>query len=255
MPQVNALSEIKRKIKAGEVPIGTFITSLDPATTTIMGSVGFDFLIIDCEHGPIDRAQALQHVRAAQATGTIALARVLENSPALIQSFLDIGVQGVVVPHVDDAEGARRMVKASQYAPGGRGMCPICHAGKYSVDGWSDHVRHSNANILAIPLLESRAAVENIAEIAAVDGLEMVMFGPGDLSQDMGLSFPDDNERLRDTWNHVRDTVHAAGKLILVPHGFGFEGADILVNDMDLKMLRETAKKVIAAHKGSGEPT
>lgn len=248
MSIINAKAELLRKIGSGRMPIGTFVTSTDPASSTILGSAGFDFLIIDCEHGPMDKVQALHHVRAAQAVGTIAIARVLENSAPLIQSFLDIGVQGIVVPHVDTAEDARRMAKAARYAAGGRGMCPICHASEYSLEGWVEHVQQSNDNILAIPLLESRLAVENIVEIIAVEGIDIVMFGPGDLSQDMRLDLVRDKARLMDAWFHVRDTVHAAGKMVMVPLGFGFEGADIVVKDMDLMMLRQTAINIIRDH-------
>ncbi|MFQ3894813.1 HpcH/HpaI aldolase family protein [Sphingobium sp. R-7] len=248
---MHALSTLNAKIESGLTPLGIFVTSQDPASTTILGDVGFDFVLLDCEHGPIDKVIALHHVRAAQAVGTLVLARVLENSPALIQSFLDIGVEGIVVPHIDDADAARRMVNATRYGPGGRGMCPICHAARYSLETWSHHIRQSNANILAIPLLESQAAVENIAEIAAVDGIEFVKFGPGDLSQDMGLDLSRDLPKLMDAWHHVRDTVKAAGKKTMVPGGFGFQGADVVVRDMDLMLLRQRAIDIVAEHRAS----
>jgi 2-keto-3-deoxy-L-rhamnonate aldolase RhmA len=245
MPKINARSELMRKLGAGETPIGTFVTSTDPATTTILGTVGFDFVIIDCEHGPLDKVQALQHVRAAEAAGTIPIARILQNSPFLIQSFLDIGVHGIVVPHVDTADDARAMVKASRYAAGGRGMCPMCHASSYSLEEWPEHVHQSNENVVMIPLLESRLAVQNVSDILAVEGVDMVMFGPGDLSQDMGLDLVRDKALLVEAWTHVRDSAHAVGKRVLVPHGFGFEGGDILVRDMDLMMLRSMAITIL----------
>lgn len=251
---VYALTAMREIVAKGGVPLGTFVTSQDPASTTILGSVGFDFVVIDCEHGPIDKVLALQHVRAAQAVGTIALARVLENAQPLIQSFLDIGVQGIIVPHVDDAEGARRMVRACRYMPGGRGMCPICHGAGYAMESWAEHKQHSNANVLAIPLLESRAAVENIVEIVSVEGVEIVKFGPGDLSQDMGLDLTRDTALLMDAWHHVRDTTRAAGKLTMVPGGFGFEGADIVMHDMDLIFLRQKAMEVVASHRRQTAP-
>ncbi len=246
---INAKTELLSKVRAGVQPIGTFVTSIDPATSSIFGSVGFDFVIIDCEHGPMDKVHALNHVRAAEAAGIFALARILEKSASQIQSFLDIGVQGVIVPHVDNAEQAQTVAKACRYGPGGRGMCPICNAARYSLDGWQEHMHQSNENILSIIMIESRAGVENIEAIAAVDGIDGIMFGPGDLSQDMGLDLVSDKAQLTAAWDRVRNAVRTAGKIILVPAGFGFEGADMVVRDMDLMMLREQAIRVINAHR------
>jgi len=115
-----ALSHIRGIVRSRRRPLGSFITSLDPATTTIMGSAGFDFLVLDAEHGPIDKGAALAHVRAAQAVDTPVLARVIENSRPLIQSFMDVGVAGVVVPRIANAEAAVLAVRATRYGAGGR---------------------------------------------------------------------------------------------------------------------------------------
>jgi len=247
--RVQAWSRLSGIIRSGRKPLGTFITSLDPATTTIMGSVGFDFLILDAEHGPIDLGAALSHVRAAQAVDTITLVRVIENSPKLIQSFMDVGAAGIVVPHVDTAQQAERALAATRYAPGGRGMCPVCYAAHYSIDGWRDFVATSNRECLMIPMIETAQAVRNAAQIVAVPGVEIVLFGPGDLAQDLGLDLFTDMSKLQDSWLQVRDAVQTAGKLVMVPDGFSLEGADILFRDMDLLILRQAAKTIVAEHR------
>ena len=234
--------------RAGKVPLGSFVASLDPATTHILGTVGFDFVILDGEHGPIDKIHALAHIRAAHAAGTIPLARVLENSAPLIQSFLDIGAQGLVVPHIDTADDAKRMVAAGQYGAG-RGMCPICHAADYALEQWSEFVTTSNDNVLMIPLIESGRAMDNLAEIVATPGIEVVMFGPGDLSQDIGIDILADRPKVIELWNKFRTTVHAAGKLTLAPNGLGLEGSDILTEFADLVFLRNAAVEALKAHR------
>lgn len=254
MMKIGAWSRLSEMIRSGQRPVGTFITSLDPATTTIMGSVGFDFLILDAEHGPIDLGAALGHIRAAQAVDTPALVRVIENSPKLIQSFMDAGAAGVVVPHVNTAEAAQRALAATRYGPGGRGMCPVCHAAHYSTDNWREFVENSNRETIMVPMIETLEGVRNAAAIAAVPGIEIILFGPGDLAQDMGLDLFSAKEALQEAWLRVRDEIHAAGKLVMVPDGFGLDGADILFRDMDLLILRQAAKQILAdcraAHRG-----
>jgi 2-keto-3-deoxy-L-rhamnonate aldolase RhmA len=236
--------------KSGQAPLGTFVTSLDPAVSVVLANSGFDFVLLDCEHGPMDRVSALNHVRAAALHGAVTMIRTLENSSQMIQSYFDIGAAAVIVPKVNDRQTAERVSRMSKYQPGGRGMCPGCDAARYSGEGWGDHVAISNENTMVIPLIETREGIDNLAEIAAVDGIDVVMFGPGDLSQDMGLNLFDDFDKLAEIWTNFQSTVRAAGKKVMAPFGLGFEGADIGTQDMDLMMLGNAARAIVRAHKG-----
>ena len=252
MPLIQARAQLLEMIGRGEKPLGVFITSTDPATTEIMAEVGFDFIIIDGEHGPMGRVQVEDHTRAAKAGGIIALARVLENSQTLIQATLDSGAHGIVIPHVDTPEHARAAVAACRYAPAGRrGMCPTVRSGGYNLDNWSNWVRAANENVLVIPLIESRLAVENIEEILAVDGIDIIHFGPGDLSADMGLAFPDGMSQLTEAWQRVRSAASAAGKYIMSPAGLGFDDSELLSAPMDLMLLHQAGARIVAEHKKS----
>lgn len=244
-----ALERITRR--KGNVPLGIFIASTDPSTTEIAADAGFDFAMIDAEHGPLDRLCVLGHVRAAEARGIIPLVRILESSNATIQSMLDVGARGVVVPKVENAEDAARIVSAARYAPAGtRGMCPSCHDGRYTVDGFRDHMDQRNREVLVIPIIETMRGVENIAEIAAVDGMDIIHFGPGDLSADMGLDLATDLAMLQEPWLRVRDACHAAGKAVLVPDGMGFEGGDAFGLPMELMILRSALGKLAVEARG-----
>tara|TARA_B110001454_G_scaffold218389_1_gene246207 strand:+ start:1335 stop:2138 length:804 start_codon:yes stop_codon:yes gene_type:complete len=249
---VTAKSLLCGMMERGDVPLGIFISSLDPSVTDIMAAERFDYVVLDGEHGRFSRVEIENHVRAAKAGGTLPFVRILENSPALIQSTLDVGAQGLFVPHIDTAEQASSAVAAARYAPSGqRGMCPACMAGGYTLDGWIDHVHASNENVMVIPILESRAAIDNIEEILAVDGIDVVHFGPGDLSADLGIDFVRDFDQMSKLWERAVQATHAAGKFILAPAGFDYDTADMLVVEMELMVLRKAVSRIVRDHRGN----
>ncbi len=230
------------RARVGKRPFGTIVALADPASTVIFGRAGFDFVILDCEHGPLSVMDVGNHVRAAEACGTIPLVRVRDNSASGIGAMLDAGAHGVVVPHVDDAAAARAAVAATRYAPVGvRGKCPGCYGADYSPADWKAHWPRANAEAIAIPIIESVRAVQNIEEIVAVDGVDIVLFGPGDLGQEMGLT---DGDALIAAWVRVRDAAHAAGKLAIGSRGRGFEGSDLILASMDVLLLRRVANEI-----------
>lgn len=247
---IQARARLLEQMSRGEKPLGIFVSSLDPAATQIMADAEFDFVVLDAEHGRLSRFEVECHVRAAEAGGITPFVRILENSPALIQSMLDAGAHGIVVPHVDTAEDARLAVAASRYAPyGRRGMCPACHAGRYTLDGWAERASAANANTMVIPIIESQKAVENIEEILAVDGIDVVHFGPGDLSADMGIDFVREGHRMVEAWHHCMNATLKAGKRMLAPAGFDYENADMLIVEMDLMVLRRAVSTIVARYK------
>ena len=252
MTLIRAKTTFLEMMARGETPLGIFVSSLDPASTEILADAGFDFVVLDGEHGRMGRIEVENHVRAAEARGIVPFVRILENSQTLIQSILDVGAQGIVVPHVDTAADARAAVAASLYSPAGRrGMCPACHAGGYHLKNWPEYSHAANENIMVIPIIESRKSVENIDEILAADGIDVIHFGPGDLSADMGIDFATELDQLMDAWRVVLAATRAAGKRVLVPHGFGFDGADMLIAEMELMLLHRAASQLVVEHKTS----
>lgn len=248
---ITARSRFTAMMNSGEQPYGIFVSSIDPAVTGILGNAGFDYVVLDGEHGRNDRAYVENHVRAACNSGVVPFVRILENNPALIQSMLDVGAHGVIVPHVDTAEDARRAVEASRYAPRGRrGMCPACNSGGYTMDGWIGKTRIADDNVMIIPILESRKSIENVEEIIAVDGVDVVLFGPGDLSADMGLDLNTDTALLMDAWRRVLAAAQATGKYVLAPTDFGFDEANMLIAPMEYMLLHKLACSMVADHKG-----
>jgi len=255
MRNVRAKSKLAEIQRSGRVPRGIFIASLDPAVTVIVGRVGYDFAIIDGEHGRFSLADIDSHVRACDQTGLIPIVRVLENRPTLIQSVLDAGAQGIMVPHLGSGEEAQRAVDSARYGPEGRrSMCASCYAGGYEFDGWShwsDHAAQSNANVMIIPIIESAAGVENIDDIVAVDGIDFVMFGAADLAGDMGIDVNTEFGAIEAAWQKVQIAVRSAGKgLINMAGGIAglSSGADLLIDLPDLMILHDVLRARMQEH-------
>lgn len=240
MPLFHARKRFDDIVAGGGTPLGTFITSTDPSSTLVAGAAGFDFVVVDGEHGPLDVTDKARHVVAARAEGVVPILRVLENSPALIQQVLDLGAGGVIIPKVGTAEQAARAVKAARYQPGGRGMCPAVPGAGWNGDNWAVHAAESNSQTLVIPLIETAEGVRNARAIASVEGVEYLFFGLADLSQDIGIDMLADADQLVKIWTEFLADVHAGGARAGAPLGYGFAGADFGTAGSDLISWRQS---------------
>lgn len=242
---VAARSRFQASFDQGKNVLGTMVTSVDPLVTGIIGQSGFDFVILDMEHGYMSLETAQRHVLAARAEGLTVIVRILENSATRVQAVLDIGADGVISPKISSAADAQLLARAARYQGGGRGACQGTFAADFTFAGWEEFVATTNANVLTIPLLETRMGVENADEIAAVDGIDVLFFGPVDFAQDYGCHYLD--PVVQDAWETVREAAHRHGKWALAST-FTAEGADILCDGMDLMFLRSAAEQIVASH-------
>ncbi|HSR09938.1 MAG TPA: aldolase/citrate lyase family protein, partial [Thermodesulfobacteriota bacterium] len=182
--QVNTL---KRKLREGRVCFGTFIR-LGPAAVEILGHAGWDFAVIDMEHGVFDFTNVEHMVRAARVAGITSLVRVPEPTPSVIMRVVDAGAEGVQVPQVDSAETARVVAQAARYFPEGkRGLCSYVRAAGYSAIAPDEHMATSNAEVLTVVHIEGKAAATQIDEILETPGIDVIFLGPWDLSQSLGV--------------------------------------------------------------------
>lgn len=184
------MKDIKKALKNGEVVIGTFNLIPHPTVVEIIGYAGFDFLIIDCEAGALSPwgTEMENMIRAAYAADVTPLVRVTQkNTSGMIHKALNSGARGIVIPHVNTREEIATAINAAKYPPeGNRTADPICRAPKYGATTWSDFVRTANEEVMVIPLLEEKAAMDNMEDILSVNGLDMVLFGPFDLALRLG---------------------------------------------------------------------
>jgi len=177
-------NKVKAKLRAGEVSVGSWLASGSPLIAEIMAHVGFDWLVVDTEHGAIGIETAQSMLQAISTTETVPLVRVAWNDVALIKRALDIGAYGVVVPMVSTREEALNAVRFSKYPPEGvRGIGGV----RRLLYGGPDYLSHANEEILVIVQIETAEAVENAEEILSVEGIDAFFIGPNDLSASLGL--------------------------------------------------------------------
>jgi len=182
-------NKLKRILKEGKVAIGPFMKFTDPAGVEIAGYAGFDFVIIDTEHGPISIETAQNLIRAAEVVGITPIIRVRENNPSLILRALDIGAQGVEIPQINDKENAIRAIQAAKFSPQGeRGVCRFVRAAGYSSLNRYKYFELSNEETLVIVHIEGVEGVKNLRQILTVKGLDVIFLGPYDLSSSCGVT-------------------------------------------------------------------
>lgn len=174
---------LKRILSEGYVAFGASIQIPATALVEILGIVGYDFVMIDTEHGLYDLATAGELIRAAQGAGLTPLVRVQKNDRAMILKALDLGAQGVIIPHVSSKEDAARAVEACKYgAPTGRGACPLVRAAGYGVWDWAQYQERANQETMVFLLIEDLEGARRIEDILSVEGVDVVFLGPFDMS-------------------------------------------------------------------------
>jgi len=162
----------------------------DPLTAEALGRAGFDWVLIDMQHGCMDYETALAMIRAIDLTPAIPVVRVPWNDPGIIGRMLDAGALGVVVPMIQTREDARRAVEACLYPPAGRRSFGPVRVGMRDGPGY---FIEANERVAVIPMIETPEALANVDEIAAVPGVDALFVGPFDLSIALGLP-PGDND-------------------------------------------------------------
>jgi 4-hydroxy-2-oxoheptanedioate aldolase len=178
---------LARRLARGDAAVGLITKMTAPSFVELGGHLGFDFVIVDTEHGLAGGADLDNHLRAADAAHVPALVRVSELGRSEIQHALDGGATGVVVPQVDDAEQARLAVHFAHYPPlGSRGLATSTRSGRQGTVGARAHIERSLGETVVVVQIESRAGVANVAEILAVPGVSAVWVGLVDLSVDLG---------------------------------------------------------------------
>jgi len=180
-----------------------------PLSAERMGQAGFDFLVIDTQHGHSETGAVLPLVQAAGGHGTPVLARVAWEAPHLIMRALDLGAEGVIVPMTSTAAAVRDAVRAARYAPlGERSYGPI-RASFPTTDA-------ANETVLVIPMIETREAIDNIEAICDEPGVDGLFIGPYDLGLVMGVPPADvpTNRELLETMAHVVDVASERGVFV-----------------------------------------
>jgi 2-keto-3-deoxy-L-rhamnonate aldolase RhmA len=175
--------ELRRKARAGRA-LGTFVIDLPHASTiTALSVAGFDFLVLDMEHSSLDFGCLAGLIDASRAAGIPALVRPFGRDEGVIGKILDMGAHGVMVPHVDCPERAGEIVSQARFAPRGqRGFSPVTR-----FDSLEEPLRELDEAAYVVVQIEGRSALERVADISAVDGIDAIFVGPYDLALSLGV--------------------------------------------------------------------
>ena len=206
-------NQLKSRLKKGEAVFGLLTPIYDPAIIEVVGRLGFDCYMIDCEHGHGGPIQVENVVRACELSGMTPLARVRSADMKLVLQFMDTGLMGIMLPGVTDADDVKRLVDAVKYPPLGKRGIAAVRANDYLLDSMPqvDYVPFANEQTLVLPQIETMEAVKNLDSLLRVEGVDGYFIGPRDLSMSMG--FPDGpaHAEVRQLMDEIFQTVRGAG--------------------------------------------
>ena len=203
---------IRDRVLSGEWMGGTFLNLGSSVTAEIAAKAGFDWLLIDIEHGMGDRQEVLAQLQAVEASPAAPVVRIAWNDPVLFKRVLDLGTSGVMVPYVNSAEEARRAAAAMRYPPEGvRGVARLNRACAFG-PSFTEYFKSANSNLLTVVQIETTAAIESCPKIAAVDGVDVLFVGPLDLSVSLGVPDQFGHPAMQEALAKVAQACRGAGK-------------------------------------------
>ncbi len=177
---------VRQKLLAGEATLGCFMGLGSPNVAELLTRAGLDWLVIETEHNNLDIAQIEHILMAVQGSGAMPIVRVASAQQVYIQRALDVGAAGVLVPMVRSVAEAEAIVAATRFPPAGRRSFGPLRASHYSLDN-ADYLRRANDNILVALIVETREMLDNLEDIAALPGIDVLFLGPFDLCLSLGL--------------------------------------------------------------------
>lgn len=205
-------NRVKRVMREGRLAIGTFVSLADPQVAEIIGLAGFDAAFIDMEHTGFDLPLVGEMIRAAEVAGVTSLVRVPDEDAKLMMRLLEMGAEGIIVPHVDGLAGAKRAVDTVRYPPLGKGGTSSgTRATRFGTVPWTEYTEWANDQIVLSVMVEDEKAIDEVEAIASLDGIDLVAIGPNDLAQTLGVRDATD-PRLRSKVEDIAKTVRSVGK-------------------------------------------
>ncbi|MEZ6052237.1 MAG: aldolase/citrate lyase family protein [Planctomycetaceae bacterium] len=247
--------DFRARLKAGETLLGTMVTLPTSAAAEIMSNVGFDWLFIDGEHGPLESAELMVMLQAVSGRSAC-LYRVPEAAEVPIKKALDLGADGIIAPQVNTPEQAADVVRWSRYAPLGARGVGLARAHGYGLK-FPEYMASANEQTTVVVQAEHALAAENIEKTVQVEGIDAVLLGPYDLSASLGQTGKLDHPAVTQAIDHITKTCQAAG----IPLGYFGVSADavrpymdrgytLIVAGVDALMLGSAASRLLANLRG-----
>lgn len=243
------INTFKQRLKAGDTQIGCWLSIAESVTAEMMGTAGFDWLVIDGEHAANDVRSIRDQMIALETSPSQVIVRVPFGEPWVIKQVLDTGAQTIIVPMVESGAQAREMVRACRYPPDGIRGVGAAAARATRFGGTPDYVPTADEQICLIVQVESRAGIAALDDILAVDEVDCVFIGPADLATDLG--YKGDSARaevqqvIHDALRRIKTAGKAPGILSLnetLTRGYLESGARMVAVDIDVLLLMRAAR-------------
>lgn len=231
--------------------IGTFVTLGSPGLTELLAGCGFDWILIDTEHSPLETPELVQHLRSVNAPNVATLVRPPWNDMVTIKRFLDQGAQTLLIPYVENAEEARAAVSRTRFPPKGvRGVSGASRAANYGLS--TDYFARADAELCVIVQIETLEALAKMEEIASVEGVDAVFIGPSDLAASMGHlgnpMHPDVQATIDDAFRRLKKIGKPSGYLTGNEDEFRkrlADGVDFISFGTDAVIVRNATKALV----------
>lgn len=207
-------SKLKKKLQTNQVVLQAMLRLPDPAIAEIIAMSGVDFITIDGEHFGFDEETIYNLIRAVNLHGVECMMRVHELDPFLISKLMDMGLTGILVPHVESYEDAKRIVDAVKFAPvGKRGFCPISRANHWGMTMTAqEYAAFSNENTVIAVMIETKRGIEDLDRILTIPEIDTFSIGPSDLSNSYGLPGQVDHPVVQAAIAEAQRKIMQAGK-------------------------------------------
>ncbi|MEZ4814785.1 MAG: aldolase/citrate lyase family protein [Bdellovibrionota bacterium] len=242
------MSHLRKKLSSGETVLGTWTIIPSPINIEVMGLAGFDFQILDMEHGAFDLTNLENCIRSCESTGCAPLVRSPGINPNIVQNALDFGAHGIIFPQVQNATSAQEALKSMFYAPiGSRGYNPFTRAGNYSL---SPSNKLNNEFPLSSVIIENKKSLEDIDKILEIKDLDVVYLGVYDMSVALGCMGDMENPKIKSfvesSLFKIRKAKKHAGVMVKNEEdikNLSQLGANFLVYSVDSHLLSKAAQK------------
>lgn len=206
--------KFREKLNSKQFVYGIFMKTADPMFVEIAGIAGYDYVILDTEHGPADIEHQQNNIRACEARGIVPIVRVPYIDENVIGKALDVGAYGIQVSQVKTADDVKRILECARFYPlGKRGVCRFVRAADYSALNRNDYFAQANKALIILQL-EGTEAIENLDDILAVDGYDILFIGPYDLSQSLGVPGDISNPKVLSAMIDIVERAKAKGKVV-----------------------------------------
>jgi 4-hydroxy-2-oxoheptanedioate aldolase len=206
------MKNLKKRLKQGETLNGCWLNLGSTVTAEIVGLSGYDWVLIDLEHGAGSEKDILTQLQALEHTPAASIIRVESSQKPRINRVLDLGAEGIMCPRVTSADEARDIAQSLHFPPLGiRGLAKMTRATAYG-QNFANYYKDAPENILGIVQIETVDVLDHLDEIAAVDGIDVLFIGPNDLTMDMGIHGQYDHPRFKDALKATISAAEKAGK-------------------------------------------